>query len=232
MEEIKMEEQMLKKLLNKKTAVIVIDMQNDYVQKGGKIDSWGLGITKLQKMLPKAKKFLDEARESGASVIHFKMQSGKNDLNQSLVNVVSEMERKRFADRKGITPNEVTLGAEELWTMAEKGTWGNELVMTAHKKDTVFEKRSYDCFSSLEFQKYLRDNGIETLIVIGGYTNVCVDTTTRSAATRGYNVILAEDLIGTPDVSWRLHEASLISLGNIFAHIEDSETILKNLNIL
>lgn len=75
--------------------------------------------------------------------------------------------------------------------------------------------------------KILKKHGIENLIIVGAYTAVCVDTTLRTGFTKGYNIVIPRDLVGMPEERMYQHKAALDVWRLIFAHVVDSEEILK-----
>ena len=95
------------------------------------------------------------------------------------------------------------------------------------KSDHQIVKKSYDAFSNPELEQILKNSNIENLIVIGAYTAVCVDTTIRSGFTRGYHIIVPEDLVGMPEERMYQHKATIDVWKIIFAHVVDSQEIIS-----
>ncbi len=193
-------------------AVVVVDVQNDYVHPDGKIGKAGLGVENLQKMLPKARRFLREARQKKIPIVHVQMTEGPEHIAENV-------KKKRIE----------TFGAEENWALAVPGTWGYELVFTPAEGEPVFQKNSYDVFSNPQVKQYLKEKGVKTLVVLGGYTHACVDSSVRSAVTHGFDVVLATDLVGSPDKLRELHEHSLKTLTLLFAKGLTADEILRGI---
>ncbi len=92
----------------------------------------------------------------------------------------------------------------------------------------IFEKHQYDAFYQTGLDEYLRAKSINTLIVCGVMTNLCVETTIRSAFVHGYECILAAD--ATASYNYEYHHASCINLNFGFAHISSTQKIIGAIN--
>jgi ureidoacrylate peracid hydrolase len=189
----------------KKAAVVVIDMQNDYVHEDGKISKFGLGIGCVKATLPKIEGFLEAMRGKNIEIIHTQMCEDSSLIAKNL-----------------LTKKQETYGEPENWSLAKPGTWGYQLAIKPWDNEKIFPKNNYDIFSNAQLEAYLKERGIDTLIFVGGYTHACVDTSVRSAVTRGFNAIVAKDLVSSPDRLQSLHEHALIVLDLLFASCADS----------
>lgn len=116
---------------------------------------------------------------------------------------------------------------------AKPGSWGHDFFEVLPNQDElVIEKNQYDSFTNPLLEKNLRENGIETLIVAGFTTNVCVDATVRSAFSRGFHIIMVRELVATVKQREHLHEASLATLCWNFAYLADFEELLLHIENL
>ncbi len=203
---------MIKELLTKKTAVIIIDLQNDYVHPKGIMGKTGLGLDNIQKIIPKIKHFMDLMRTKKVPIMHIQMTENENEIDPIL-------KKKRIAE----------FGEPKNWSLAKKGTWGHALTLPVKKDEKIFQKNTLDMFSNKELKKHLQKNKIQTIIILGSYTHACVDSSVRSAVTHGYDVVLATDLVGSPDKLNHLHNASLETLTSQLAYGMISEAIIQNL---
>lgn len=197
---------MLKQLVDPtKTALIVIDIQNDYCAPDGIIaKEVGLDVSRLQNTVDNLIIFVDKARKVGLPIIFTQM----------------------IEDHKYMAPNaQLKSNGRELCSPDTKGFGYYKI--EPHENDYQLIKKTYDAFSNNELDKILKSHGIENLIIVGAYTAVCVDTTLRTGFTKGYNIVIPRDLVGMPEERMYQHKAALDVWRLIFAHVVDSEEILK-----
>jgi nicotinamidase-related amidase len=81
-------------------------------------------------------------------------------------------------------------------------------------------------FSCTNLDYVLRNLGISQLVVVGVFTNECVETTVRTAADRGYLVYVPEDCTAAPDP--RLHRCAIESMGHTYSAITSTQEILSH----
>lgn len=128
--------------------------------------------------------------------------------------------RRRDAEAVPLT------GAPTLWS---RGTIEHAVIAELEPRpgELVIDKNTSGAFNSTGIDAYLRNLGIETLVVGGMATEMCVETTARDAADRGWNVILVEDACLTfrPED----HRASLSAMARVFAQVRASEAVLAAL---
>ena len=115
-----------------------------------------------------------------------------------------------------------------------QGTWNTEIVpeLAPEPDDVVVEKHRYSGFFGTELDDVLRERGIETLVVVGATTSVCVESTVRDAVFRDYPCLVLEDCTAEPialDSPRSNHEASLLVLELLFASITDSTALIEAL---
>lgn len=197
---------MLKQLVDTtKTALIVIDIQNDYCAPDGKIaKDVGLDVSQLQQTVSKLITFVDKAREVGLPIIFTQM----------------------IEDPKYMAPNaKFKSNGRDLCSPNTKGF--EYYKIKPQPNDSQLIKKTYDAFSNPELNEILKRHDIENLIIVGAYTAVCVDTTLRTGYTKGYNIVIPEDLVGMPEERMYQHKASLDVWRLIFAHVVDSEEIIS-----
>ena len=107
-----------------------------------------------------------------------------------------------------------------------RGTYEHEIVeaLKPLPEELVVDKNSTSPFHSTGIDQILRNLGIETLVVTGMATEMCVESTSRDAADRGYHVIVVEDAVATfyPEH----HYASLSALARVFAQVWSAEQVL------
>ena len=99
-------------------------------------------------------------------------------------------------------------------------------ILEAGKGTTVI-KHQYDGFLNTDLEKILRENGVRQVVVCGVLTNLCCETTARSAFMRGFEVYFLED--GTATFSEEMHEAALLNLGYGFAILTKIDDVIRAL---
>jgi nicotinamidase-related amidase len=92
-------------------------------------------------------------------------------------------------------------------------------------KDTTVIKHQYDGFLNTRLEKILHEKGVRQVVVCGVLTNLCCETTARSAFMRGFEVYFVED--GTATFSKEMHEAALLNLSYGFAIITKIDDVIK-----
>ena len=145
-----------------KTAVVVVDMINDFV-------SGTLKCERAVKIIPNIQRLLDFARKKKIPVIY------TNDTH--LPGIDEEF---------------------EIWPQhALVGTKGAEVIKELEpvKGDYVLQKRRYSAFFGTYLDLLLRELKVETLMLVGLVTNVCIQNTAGDAFFRGYRVIVPEDCV-------------------------------------
>jgi nicotinamidase-related amidase len=93
--------------------------------------------------------------------------------------------------------------------------------------ELVLDKNSSSPFNGTGIDQLLRNLGVDTLVLAGVATDMCVETTARDAADRGYNVVVASDATATFYAAH--HDASLSALARVFGKVWNTETILHGL---
>ncbi|MBI4140511.1 cysteine hydrolase [Candidatus Woesearchaeota archaeon] len=190
-----------------KCAVVIIDVQNDYCNEKGELGKIGFRFSRIQKLLQKLPSFVHKMRVAGLPIFHFQMTEDPLFLEKNLL----EKQQHSFGVQ---------------WKMSTPGTWGYELILTPAPTDVVLKKNSYDIFSNSDFSNMLQERGVETLIFVGGFTHVCVDTSIRSAVSKGYHAVIVSDLVGVPDHLEQFHENAIKVIGLMFGYCLTSEEVI------
>jgi len=184
----------------KHTALLIVDVQNDYCARGGAFDRYDMDLSLTEAMIPNLVRFVDEARGRGLKVIFIEMSTLPNGDNMSpswLHHLVRD--RGEAAKRPRIPPDEIVI----------EGTWGAQTIDALRRRpeEPLVKKARSNAFCNTNLDQILRSNGIETVIVTGVVTQGCVDSTARDASFRDYYVVILRDCVASP--SRELHEAAL-----------------------
>lgn len=165
------------------TALIVIDMQRDFVEPGGFGAALGNDVTPLQAIVPATARLIGAARAAGLPVIHTR-----------------ECHRPDLSD---CPPAKLNRGAPSL-RIGDPGPMGRILIagepgaeivpeLAPAPGETVIDKPGKGAFHATPLSQVLQDLGARSLVFAGVTTEVCVQTTMREANDRGFECLLAED---------------------------------------
>ncbi len=211
------------------TAVIVVDMQNDFGAEGGMFARAGIPIADIATVVEPITQVLGAARRAGMKVIYLTMQF-EPDLSNA-----GAPDSPNFLKHKVLGVGDVVAAPDgrESRTLV-KGTWGSEILaeLTPEEGDIVVAKHRYSGFFETELDAILRQHGIESLVFTGCTTSVCVDSTLRDAFYRDYRCLLLNDSTSEPigsDLARSNHEASLLVIETLFGWVSDSRSLLRAL---
>lgn len=166
-----------------KTAVIVIDMQRDFVERGGFGETLGNDVTRLQALIPTVAALIAGARKAGVPVIHTR-ECHRPDLSDL---PPAKRDRGNPTLRIG--------DAGPMGRILIAGEPGADIVPELYPVagEVVIDKPGKGAFYATDLSAHLARMGITTLIFAGVTTEVCVQTTMREANDRGFLCLLAED---------------------------------------
>lgn len=164
-----------------KTAVLLIEYQNEFTSEGGKLNGAVKAVMDDTGMLDKSVDVAKKAREAGAKVFHAPIG---------------------FAEDASDNPNKAIgilagCAKDKLFTL---GTWNAEIcdAMKPHDGDVVIKgKKGLDAFPGTDLAEKLKEHGIETIALGGFLSNCCVESTMRTACEMGFNVITLTDCVAT-----------------------------------
>lgn len=186
-----------------RSTVIVIDVQNDACHPDGLYARSGRDISLRQRAAHNAAEFVKEAREYRVPIIFTKASHSPWDESPAL--------RRR---RRG-SPQPYL-----------EGSWGAEFyAVQPMKGDAVVVKHRYSAFIGTDLDLVLRSKRITTLIVTGGGTPVCVESTVRDGFMLDYDILVVSDCCGstTPEE----HEGALKRMGRLCGTVAEANEILQ-----
>lgn len=191
------------KVAPERSALIIIDMQKDYCAEGGAFHRMGYDIEPAKALASRLNNFLNQARKVLKSVVHFKMT--KIDF---LGSPAALEQYKRLGINRQYDP-----AFSEFYEVVPK------------EGEVVIPKYRHSAFVSTYFDQFLRIRQIETLILTGLATNVCVESTARDGFARDYHIVIPEDL--TEGTSPEAKKWSLNNINSFFGEIVQSQDLLK-----
>lgn len=201
-----------------RTALLVIDMQRDFVDPGGFGEQLGNDVSRLRRVIQPLQNVLHSMRSAGFLVIHTR-EGHRPDLTDC---PPSKLARGRLA--RGIG-DEGPMGR-----ILVRGSYGHDIIDDLKPEDgePVLDKPGKGSFYATDLDTILHNRDIRSLVVTGVTTEVCVATTVREANDRGYECLVLEDCVGSyfPE----FHESSLRMIkaqGGIFGWVAGSDEFLS-----
>jgi nicotinamidase-related amidase len=211
------------RLIDGRTALIVIDMQRDFLLPGGFGESLGNDVDQLLKVVPPLAALIAAARAAGIMVIHTR-EGHEPDLSDC---PPAKLNRGAPTQRIG---DPGTYGR-----ILIRGEYGHDIVdeLAPIEGEVVIDKPGKGAFYATELQDVLAGAGISQLLVTGVTTEVCVHTTTREANDRGYECLVVSDCVGSyfPEFQ-RVGLEMIKAQGGIFGWVADTAAVIPALGSL
>jgi|YelNatPaOPRAMG01_1025707.scaffolds.fasta_scaffold00916_3 ureidoacrylate peracid hydrolase len=194
--------------INRETALIVIDMQNDFVSENGYLGKKHHNLKPVQDTVVKIKKLLEFCRKNGIIVI----------FTQTIH--LSYTDSNTWKRRSAEKANDMGI--------CRQGSTGSEIIedLAPLNGEPIVIKHRYDAFLDTDLDLILRSKGIRNILIAGTQTNLCVDTTARHGFMLDYSTILVEDCISTPETD--LHLPMIRNFEANFGFVMPSSKIMDN----
>ena len=179
-------------------ALFVIDMLNDFCKPGG-----AMVLPGYERLVPPQKKVIEAGRQAGCAIL-FVVDTHRRNVRQE----------REFLKR---TPH------------CLEGSWGAQVIedLDPRSDDVYIVKRRYSAFFNTDLDLTLRDLQVNTLVICGVVTNICVRSTVHDAFFLGYQVIVPEDCVAATGP--REQESSLYDIATHFGIVADSEQVIAAL---
>jgi biuret amidohydrolase len=204
-----------------RTALVIIDMQRDFLEPGGFGESLGNDVSLLGRAVAPCKLVLAAARAKGVFVIHTR-EGHRPDLSDA---PHAKVMRGKPSQRIG--------APGPMGRILVRGEAGHEIVseLAPRGDEVVIDKPGKGAFYATDLETILRARQIESLVVCGVTTEVCVHTTVREANDRGYRCIVPGDCCASYFPEFHAAGLRMISAqGGIFGWVTDSERLLEALH--
>lgn len=203
-----------------KLALIVIDMQRDFVEEGGFGSALGNDVRLLTAIVPTVRRLLDGFRAARLPIIHTR-EGHRPDLTDCPPSKIARGRGKLSIGAKG-----------PMGRILIDGEPGNDLVpeLAALPGETVLVKPGKGAFYATRLGHILETQGISHLVFAGVTTEVCVQTTMREANDRGYECLLAEDATESYFPEFKAATLAMIrAQGGIVGWTAPTDTIVRAL---
>ncbi len=208
-----------------KTAVIVVDMQNAFVRRGGYFDLAGYDISGTQRIIVPCQKIITASRQKGARIIYFQMGCSPDFSDRGPPDSPGNLKSKGL--------NLIHRSPEVKDSFYIYGTWGAEIIeeLKPRPEDIIVRKQKYDGFIGTNLDIILRTFGMKYLLFVGTATNVCVESTLRHAFFLDYFPILVSDAVSQAGSSIT-QQATILNVKTHFGWVTTSESIMTGVENL
>jgi ureidoacrylate peracid hydrolase len=196
------------RVAKRNAAFVVVDLQNDYCHPDGVYPRNELTCFSMGGVISATVSAVRRARECNIPVIYLRML-WRTDAHGYPIDAGLIVEHSRpFLRNEGL----------------RRGTWGAELIRELPPADYEVEKTRYSGFYNTTLEPLLRGIGVETILLAGVITNMCVEATARDAFHRDLRVVVLRDCVS--GFSRELHDASLKTM-SIFARVDMSDDVFN-----
>src|SRR3954454_3017392 len=201
-------------------ALVIIDMQRDFLEPGGFGEALGNDVSQLRKIVGHLRQLLGAARDARLTVIHTREGHRPDMTDAPRAKVERGAPSMRIGDRG------------PMGRILIRGEPGHDIIPELYPLagEPVLDKPGKGAFYQTDLDLMLRNRGVETLLVCGVTTEVCVHTTVREANDRGFRCIVLGDCCASyfPE----FHESGLAMIkaqGGIFGWVSSSGPVLAAL---
>jgi len=201
-------------------ALLIIDMQRDFLEPGGFGEMLGNDVSQLRRTIRPNKKLLSAWREKNLPVIHTR-EGHRPDLGDL-------PPAKKIRGRSKTCIGDIG----PMGRILVRGEIGHDIIPELYPLSTepVIDKPGKGAFFATDLHAILQNRGIKQLIVTGVTTEVCVNTTVREANDRGYDCLVPSDCVGSYFPEFQEMGLKMIKAqGGIFGWVSHSEKILEAL---
>lgn len=224
------------------TAVVVIDMQNDFGSTGGMFDLAGIPLAEIRRIVPAIAEVLRSTRALGVPTIYTKMAFRPDLIDLGSVGSPNRERHLVYGVGKKVAGPD-----RQESRILIRDTWSSDIIpdLKPLASDVMLYKHRYSAFFETELDAVLKKRGIRNLIFTGCTTSVCVESTIRDAFFRDYSCILLADCtaepIGPKAEGYRLmdhgerdisakgsnYEATLLLVQTLFGWVSDAHAITE-----
>jgi ureidoacrylate peracid hydrolase len=197
-------------------ALLVIDVQNGFVSKGGSYDELGMDIANYQSVVPRVSRLIELCRRFEIPIFYtqaVREKSGIDLLTRS--HKILPKSREERIKRKPI---------------CIAGTWDAEIVkeVSPAPQDHVVIKRRDSAFHDTEIDVWLQSLGVDTILFCGIDTSICVEASFREAFNQGYDIILVSD--ATASANQKHYQSTVEVAQGYYGWVMDTDELIKDLS--
>ena len=189
------------------TALITIDVQNDFCHPEGTFAKMGLDVSLMEAVIPNIRELQAAVRHKGLLSIFVQTQ------HTQFTNSATWLARMQ-----GKGKNDICIA----------GSWGAELCgLDVQQADIIVKKHRYSSFLGTDLDLILRSRGIAALVLCGVVSNVCVETAARDGFQLGYDVIVVNECVAAPTM--KEHESAIWNIEHYFGKVMALQDVINRL---
>jgi ureidoacrylate peracid hydrolase len=203
-----------------RTALLVIDFQNDFCHADGFFAGAGHDVSTCMAAAQRTAQLIEHVRPFGIPVLYSRSINPEQPTYK--------LPPLRFRAPRDSDAFERSVGGTNRF---DPDSWGAQLVdeLSPAAGERVIDKPRYNMFHRTSLEEDLRARGIDTIVITGATTNCCVESTSRDGFMRGFAVLVLTDCVAAFGNEWDLHEASLRNLSLFFAVLATSDEYVEDL---
>lgn len=205
-----------------RSALVVVDMQNDFCSKGGYLDYRGIDVTPDRAPIEPIAALLPVLRAHGVPIVWLNW-----GVRKDLLNIHPSLLHAHTQDGEGAGLGERIPGGGEILL---RGSWGAQIVdgLVPAEGDIHVTKHRFSGFWDTELDSILRNMGVRTLFFAGVNADQCVMTTLEDASFLGYDVLMLRDCVGTTSPDYCM-QATEYNVKLLFGFMTTSQALAKGL---
>ena len=202
-----------------RTAVIVVDMQNDFGADGGMFDRAGVDISPIKAIVPRVAEAIADARAAGIPIVFLRQQHRPDLADAGDAHSPHFIKHQRMKLGQSFPAPDGSEGR-----ILVRDTWNTANVpeLTPQPGDIIVGKHRFSGFFETDLDQRLKALGAKYLIFTGATTSICVESTVRDAMFRDYFCLVLEDCTAEPiahGAPRSNHEASLLAIEILFGWV-------------
>ncbi|MER2057957.1 MAG: isochorismatase family cysteine hydrolase [Niallia sp.] len=192
------------------SALLIVDVQNDYCHKEGCLAQQDLDVSMVEEMMPILKNMISAMKEINVPIIYIQT------IHEDSTDSETWIKRLKGKNQKNL---------------CRKDTWGAQFYqLEPDKDDVIVIKHRYSAFIHTRLESVLRALKIETIVMAGVSTNICVESTARDGFMLDFDVIFLSDC--TAAFSREAHNMTLQTINQFFGTVATSKEVIQSIHAL
>ncbi len=206
-----------------RTALVIVDMQNDFCSKGGYLDYRGIDVTPDRAPIVPLQRLVPVLRAQDVPIVWLNW-----GVRKDLLNIHPSLLHAHTQDGEGAGLGEAIPGGAEILV---KDSWGAQIVdeLNPGTQDIHVTKHRFSGFWDTELDSILRNMGVCTLLFAGVNADQCVMTTLEDASFLGYDVLMLRDCVATTSPAYCM-QATEYNVKLLFGFVTQSSALMDGLH--